>query len=201
MTGIRLSSVDASGRALRYHEVPEGSMWWLSPCVAVAGTLVIEATVPVDVVRGDSQQLVHLFVPGRAVVTIQVWVDGSPHDVTIVVPHDGESTLIVGETGITTDTPPRPKGEVGPVEFRVAGSTEVLLVVDDRKLRLGPNDVLRLDLSDGSHTISLRDASGTVVWAKGMLDVRQPRGVVVQMAEGRLPEVMGDGGRFVPDAK
>ncbi len=182
-------------------------MWFLSPCVAFAGSVIIDAAVPVEVFLND-EALARLYVPG--VVTLpmddgprrlKLWVDGNPHEVSIDVPVAGVTTVMVGKNGITANAPNPTAIPVGAVEFRVAGKGEVMFTIDDQRHHLAPGATLKLELTKGNHTISVRDASGTQIWAKGLLVVEEPRGVIVQFSEGRMPEVAGTGGRFVPDGK
>lgn len=180
-------------------------MWFLSPCVALAGSVVIDAAVPIDVFV-NTEALARLYVPGIVTLPLddgprklQIWVDGNPHEVSIDVPVVGVTTVMVGKNGITTAAPNAPDVPVGPVEFRVAGRAEVMFTLDDQRHHLAPGEVLKVELTEGNHMISVRDASGTQIWAKGLLTVKEPRGVIVQLSEGRMPEVAGTGGRFVPD--
>lgn len=183
-------------------------MWWLSPCVAFAGQVLVHAEVPVDVFDHDVP-LARLYVPSTVSLELPVgerelklWVDGKPHVVAFVIPPTGPVVLVVGEGGISVPAhPPDVVGVApGPIEFRVVGKVPVTLMLDDQRLRLQPGDVYRVDLRDGRHTLGVRDASGTVIWARGSLELSGPRAVVVQLGEGRMPEVAGSGGLYVPDA-
>lgn len=181
-------------------------MWFLSPCVALAGSVVIDAAVPVDVFV-DTEALARLYVPGVVTLPLpegerrlKLWVDGLLHEVTVTVPEVGLTTVIVGKNGITTGAPNAADVPVGPIEFRVAGKAEVMFTLDSQRYHLAPGEVLKLDLTEGSHPMSVRDASGTQIWAKGQLVVKEPRGVIVQFSDARGPEVVGTGGRFASDS-
>jgi hypothetical protein len=181
---------------------------WSILCVtaALAGEVVIDAHVPTDVFYGDAA-IARLFVPSVLTVplpsgrqSLRVWIGGDPHDIFVDVPEVGSTTVLVGKTGVTSNAAALPDGVIGPVEFRVTGKSPVLLVLDDIRYRLGPTDVLKLDLADGQHRLTVRDETGTVIWARGSFEVNDPRGVVVQVAEGNVPEVGGTGGAFLPDS-
>ena len=180
-------------------------MWFLSPCVALAGSVVIDASVPVDVFA-DKDALARLYVPGIVTLPLpqgerhlKLWVDGLPHEVTVNVPDVGSTTVIIAKNGITTGAPNAADVPVGPVEFRVAGKAEVMFTIGTQRYHLAPGEVLKLDLIEGSHAMSVRDASGTQIWAKGQLVIKEPRGVIVQFSDARGPEVVGAGGRFASD--
>lgn len=174
--------------------------------VALAGELVIDAHVPTDVFHGETP-IARLFTP--AVLTVpmaaghqplRIWTNGDPHDIFVDVPETGAVTVLIGKGGITSNAAAVPPGAIGPVEFRVTGKHGVMLVIDDKRYHLGPADALKVELPDGPHAISVRDDSGTVMWARGSLRIDDPRGVVVQLAEGQMPEVGGTGGAFLPDS-
>lgn len=181
---------------------------WFILCVTVAlgGDVVVDAHVPTDVFQGDTA-LARMFVPSVLTLPmaagrqeLKFWIDGDPHPVFVDVPEEGSITVLVGKNGITSNAQALPQGAIGPVEFRVMGKEAVMLVLDDHRYYLGPQDALKLDLSDGRHHLDLRDSNGTVIWARGELTVNDPRGVVVQVSEGRMPEVGGSGGAFLPDS-
>lgn len=181
---------------------------WFILCVTVAlgGDVVVDAHVPTDVFMGETA-LARMFVPSVLTLPmaagrqeLKFWIDGSPHPIFIDVPEQGAITVLVGKSGITSNAQAVPEGAIGPVEFRVTGKQAVMLVVDDLRYHLGPQDALKIDLADGTHHMDVRDAMGTVIWARGSFTVNDPRGVVVQVSEGRMPEVGGSGGAFLPDS-
>jgi hypothetical protein len=46
--------------------------------------------------------------------------------------------------------------------------------------------------------MSLRNGGGTVIWVRGELHI-DGDGAIVQLADGRMPEVLGQGGQFVAE--
>ena len=181
-------------------------MWFLSPCVAMAGSMVVDAAVPVDVFV-DSEALARLYVAGIVTLPlpegerhVQLWVDGDPREMTVFVPAVGLTTVVVGKNGITTAAPNAADVPVGPVEFRVAGKAPVMFTIDGQRYNLAAGDTVKLDLTEGNHAMTVRDASGTQIWAKGQLVIKDPRGVIVQFSDARGPEVVGTGGRFASDS-
>jgi hypothetical protein len=183
-------------------------MWTLFLSSAFAGQLVVDAAVPAEVVI-NGQKAAELFFPGvlrlevaPGQVPVTIFVDGKPQTVTIDVPNEGSAVLLVGKSGVTTGTPPDDvaAGAVVAVEFRVAGTEPLQLMVDDGRKSLSPGAVYKLSLASGDHKLSVRASDGTVIWARGTLALSGmgTAPVVVQIAEGRMPETT-DGGAFRPD--
>lgn len=187
-------------------------MWtWLLVPVALAGNLVVDAKVPVEIwvsgqLVGELVQPSELHLEVDAGTTeLNLVVAGKPQAYTVDVPTEGSAVVVVGRTGVTTGerAAPETEGEPAgshPVEFRSAAREDIVLVVGEDRIPLAPREVVKLDLAPGSHPMSLRNKSGTIVWAHGTLDVGGD-GLVVQVADGRMPETSGPGGSFHPDQR
>jgi hypothetical protein len=67
------------------------------------------------------------------------------------------------------------------------------LRIDAKPHAVEPGRDLTLDLPPGAHPMSVRSSDGTVVWATGSLEVAPGEPLVVQIGEGRMPEVSGAG--------
>jgi len=183
-------------------------MWWMfAATVALAGELVVEAHQPAQLhVNGQpvaelyTASVLHLqLAAGDYAVTVML--NGKPESVDVAIPAEGGTTLVIGRSGITTGqiAAAEPAAD-GPakVEIRVSGAAGVMVQVDEKRHRLGAGEVLTIDLDQGTHKLQIRDHAGTVVWARGTLEVAGAE-MVVQVAEGRMPEVAGTGGVFRPD--
>jgi hypothetical protein len=191
-------------------------MWmlWLAS-VAFAGDLVVDAKVPAEIWIGG-ELAGQLAIPGEmrfqepaGKTEVTVVLGARPNKIEVDVPDKGEARVLVGRTGITagepdpvaaTDAAPAIPAAAYSVEFRSAGSEDMQLRLDDQRIALAPKQVRKVDLAPGSYQLSIRNESGTVVWARGTLDVGGA-GLVVQVADGRMPELSGPGGEFHPDQR
>jgi hypothetical protein len=185
--------------------------WMLLIPGALAANLVIEAKVPAEVwvagrLAGELVMPCELHLqtnPGETELTVLT--SGTPKRFTVDVPETGSARVIVGRTGITTgQDAPEPavesEGTESQVEFRSTAREDVVLIIGDTRLNLAPEATVHLDLAHGTHPLSLRNGRGTVIWAQGSLQV-DGDGLVVQVADGRMPEIAGGGGSFHPDQR
>jgi hypothetical protein len=169
---------------------------------AEMGTLVIDARVPAEVLI-DGHKVVQLFTsatvdlnvaPGKR--RLRVYVNGSPQEHPIEILPTGATLVIIGRTGITTGQrdalPPTDASAIAQVRFRAAGDVASQVRIDGKILRVQPEEISPIELVSGRHDISIRSLDGTAIWAKGVLTL-DGGDVVIQIAEGRLPEVAGDG--------
>ena len=170
------------------------------------GTLHVDAKVPVEILV-DGVKLGQLWFPGKASFLIEsgphrlrVYTNGHPSDYDLAVEPEDTTWVVVGRTGITLDslageaTAEVDEAALVPVEFRAAGGGAQLRVGEQR-LMLASGERLGVELGPGDHPLSVRSADGTVVWATGTLEVGRGDRMIVQVSEGRLPEVSG-AGRF-----
>lgn len=169
--------------------------------------LVVDAKLPAELLM-DGHKLVQLFVAGEVHLPVhsgehevRVLVGGEPQSLQIEIPKDGRTRLLVGRTGSTSDSPAT-VAEVAvdidpdaptPVEFRVTGPTQVQLRIDDSRHMLDSGGRVSVDLERGAHQVSIRNGAGTVIWASGTLEISGTEPVVVQLTEGRMPEISGQG--------
>lgn len=164
--------------------------------------LVIDAKVPVEILVGGVK-LGELYYPGEARFrlvpghhALRLYTNGQPTDVSLDLTAGERARVLVGRTGITVDDPgsaPAASKEPVAVAFRFVGSGSTRVVLDGKKLVVEAGQGLLLDLPPGSHPMSVRSSDGTVIWASGALDLEGGDSVVVQVAEGRMPEVSGPG--------
>lgn len=164
------------------------------------GGLIIDAKVPAEI-RIDGHVVGQFFLPGRLEVpvepgehTLAVVREGKPEELPVRVPAEG-AVVVVGKTGTTLGAarvPDRPDPRA-PVELevRVSGNAPVQLRLGDQRFDLSPGRVVKLELPVGTHPFSFRNRAGTLIWAKGSLEL-EGGPVVMQVAEGRMPELSGD---------
>ncbi len=168
------------------------------------GHLRVDARVPVELLV-DGHRLAELVLPAELRVEVpagsrvlRAYINGTPQDMTIDVPSEGEMVVIIGRTGLTAGVAgvAAPSAPVGPVlvEIRVVGSEPIQVRVDRQKLQVGVGDTASVTLTPGAHEVSIRNSAGTVIWATGTLDVEGTAPMILQIAEGRAPEISGPGG-------
>jgi len=174
--------------------------------VPPAGELLIDARVPLEA-RVDGVPVAQLFVPAQLIVPLPVGdhqftalIGGTPQQVPLHIPPPGERAVVLaGRSGLTTELRAAPRlastGEV-PVSLRVTGGAGLQVRIDAQRLVVEPGAGLTLALPAGSHPMSVRSREGTVIWASGTLHLAGDQTVVVQLAEGRLPETSGVGSSF-----
>jgi hypothetical protein len=168
----------------------------------VSSTLVVDAKLPAEILI-DGHKLGQLWAPARVSFTLppgdhllRVYTHGEPHDLPLTLPEGDGLAVVVGRSGLTAEK--LPAGDhvasgIVPVEFRVLGGAPAMVRFADARHTIPQGDRLTLDLPVGTHTVSVRSGDGTVIWASGRLTVGGDEKVVVQLAEGRMPEVSGEG--------
>lgn len=181
-------------------------MWTCFVAAALAGELVVDALVPVEIRQGQ-QTLAQLYFPAQlhleadpGKTSLIFVVNGTPVPIDVDIPAEGSTVVVVGRTGITTgqrlaDAAPPPSFEI-----RATGDTAVTVVLDGQRIAMRPGESRIVPNQTALHQIGLRDSTGTVVWAHGTLVITGVGPHVVQVSEGRLPVVSGIGGRFDPTA-
>lgn len=169
------------------------------------GVLVFDSRVPTEILV-DGTTVAKLFREGKLQVdvpagvrSLRVYTNGTPQDLEVVVPASGTLDVLVGRTGLSVDPSATrsvpnevPAGDVA-VQVRMTGPIGARLYLDDKRFEVGAGSQVDLALPTGDHPLSVRNENGTVVWASGTLKVEGPDAVVVQLSEGRLPEVSGRG--------
>ncbi len=165
------------------------------------GTLHIDAKIPSEILV-DGAKLAELWFPGRVSFEIstgphllRIYTNGAPADHELRI-HSGEtSRVVVGRTGITLDplaTPESAPDQVVQVELRILG-IDAQIRIDEQRLVLASGERTTLSLAPGDHPLSVRSRDGTIVWARGTLEVGVGQHLIVQIAEGRLPALSGSG--------
>ena len=169
------------------------------------GTIVIDAKVPVEM-KLDAEPVGTLLVPSTLTVvttpgahTLKMWVHGTASDVPVEVPAGGQVVVVVGSGGVTAGAPPKVAG-VGPVrvELRSLGREALAVVIAGTRVVVDAGQIVPVELPAGEHTVTLRNLEGTAVWADGTLVVGAGTVVVVQISDGRAPEVAGAGSAWRP---
>jgi hypothetical protein len=167
--------------------------------------LEIDAKVPVEILIGGVK-LGQLYYPGEAQFKIvpgehvlRVYVNGRPTDVPLVMRAGERTRVLVGRSGVSLEAAVAeagaPAAPVGPVavQFRLSGGGGARLMVDGEPVALQGGQPVTIDLGVGNHRLSVRSVDGTAIWATGQLEVQGGDSLVVQVAEGRMPEVSGPG--------
>ena len=174
--------------------------------LASAGELVVHAEVPVEVAV-DGHTLAQIFRSGRVHLTVPdgerrvvLTVAGNPTVLRLQVSDGAATHVVVGRTGISTRTQATPDTDQGPavVEIRAVGREGLQFKIADQRFQLSPGDQHTLELPPGRHPVELRSGSGLAIFAAGVLDVQGGGPIVVQLSEGRAPEVVGAGGSWRP---
>jgi hypothetical protein len=178
---------------------------------AVAGEVVIDARVPAEI-EVERQKWATLLRPGvvrfsasPGTLAMVVYVDGDPQPVAVTVPATGAATVLIGRSGVTGGVDVKvgaaaADAVVGPaaVEVRNSGARPVMVRVDGVAYTIDPRSPLSWSMPAGIYRFEVRDVAGRAVWARGRLQVGGGP-VVVQVSEGRFPEVSGDRSTFTPD--
>lgn len=178
----------------------------LSTTPSADGFLVFDAHLPAEVLV-DGEPVAQLYRAARVRVEVpagihrvRVYTNGSPNDLEVVVPAGGELPVLVGRMGLSVDPKSKPVGAPTdvvagdiPVQVRMSDRTGARLLIDKKRYTVTAGKQLELQLPTGEHDLSVRSEDGTVVWATGTLKVDGPDPVIVQLSEGRLPEVSGRG--------
>ncbi|HMV66545.1 MAG TPA: hypothetical protein PKA64_06820 [Myxococcota bacterium] len=184
-------------------------MWLLLLNLAWSAELVVDAKMPARVSL-DGVVVADLYVPGLLRVPTEagthellVTVDGRPHELRVAVHDDTPLLVLVGRSGVTLGetAPAAAVAAAGPwgVRFRVSGRERLLVQVDGQRVVLSPGGGSTLQLGPGEHRMSVRSSDGTMVYARGVLQVRGGEELAVQVGEGSLPETSGAGVSFVAD--
>lgn len=180
-------------------------LWMFFIAAAFGGGIVVDANLPVEVLIED-QPYVKMFYPGQArferdagPVTLTLMVQGKPQRLNVEVPATGYAQIIVGRNGVSNGAPvPESTQEItSEVVFRTMGQETIQLRIGKERHIITPGKEFATVLSKGKHRIELRNIDGTLIWARGHLDLSGQQDVVVQMLAGRLPEVVGQGSQFL----
>ena len=178
----------------------------LLPDTQQLGTITFDSRLPAEV-RIDGLVVAQLYTGAQLSVKATVGThelliitNGTPRTGRVDVPATGRATVMVGRTGLTTGRTDAETDASGTatLQFRVVGSQGVIVQLDGDRYRVDANSHKGVVVPVGAYDLRVRSADGTVVWANGRLELDRAAPVVVQLAEGRLPEVSGPGSSFSP---
>lgn len=177
----------------------------LASLPAQGAEIILHSRVPVEVAV-DDERIATLLAPADLHLSVEaglhellLWVNGSPHSVEVDVPARGAATVVVGRTGVTTgviEAEPVDPELPATVQLRGTGGESVEVRLGAERHIVDPAGTVELQLPAGTHPLSLRNTLGTVIWATGELVLPPDGEIVVQVADGRAPEVMGAGSVF-----
>ncbi|TVQ91916.1 MAG: hypothetical protein EA397_08430 [Deltaproteobacteria bacterium] len=174
---------------------------------AFAGEIILHAEVPVEVAI-DGQPIaqvyrrsrIHLDVPSGE-RRVNLLIGGNPTQLRLPIKDEEITHIVVGRTGVSTrrEAVPDPQDEgVAQVEVRAVGREHLRLTIGDQTYRLAVGDQETLELPLGRHRAQLRSGNGQAIFATGVIELREAGTVVVQLSEGRAPEIVGSGGVWRP---
>jgi len=183
--------------------------WLLLSCLAHGGELLIDARIPAAVYL-DGQSFVEMSQPGKAEFTVSngehkliVMTNGNPTERIINISAE-PTQLLVGKSGIsvgiaevlpTKDIETAASNEI---EFRSTSKLPLMVRLGEDRHILPAGATKRLDVEAGEHAITIRNDSGTAIFASGVLITDGKNRIIVQVSEGRLPEVSGKGAEYLP---
>jgi hypothetical protein len=176
--------------------------------LALGGDLVVHAEVPAEIFV-DGEPYAQLYRAGVVTLRIadgdrrvNVMVSGNTHPLTVKIAPRQTHVIVVGRTGITTSVEDLAIPEEGPatVEIRVVGNERLRLHIGEERYSLNPGDRQTITLPPGRHRTQLRSGNGTAIFATGELVVRRGGDLIIQITDGRGPEVIGDAGAWVSTA-
>ena len=130
---------------------------------------------------------------------LRVYTNGTPEDMEVLVPANSHLLVMVGRSGTvvqsidTENTPVDAEVTSVAVQLRVSGSEPVRFYIERKRYSLSAGEQLDLTLAHGKHKVSARNEDGTLVWAHGLLTVAGSETIIIQLTEGRMPEVSGQG--------
>ena len=179
-------------------------IWLLFLASALAGNVIIDNEVPVEV-RIEQRTMMKLLYPSQArfeyaagPTQLTLLVNGEPKNIAIQIPEDGDVRVVVGRNGIshTTDAKPTVAQKETAVTFRALGVEPIQLRLGNKRHVVTPDEEFSTTLQSGRHPVEIRNLEGTLLWAAGQLELSGLENVVVQLIEGRMPEVVGKGSQF-----
>jgi len=176
---------------------------------AQAGRLVVESHVPVEI-HVDQIPLVRLYTAGQASVvvpqgehTLSVYRGASPEVLVAGFPAQGDVTLLVGPSSLSLIdpivAPPHQATEAPVVELRAPSGPGATIIVGSKRLVLVAGQPVTLaGLEPGTLPLEVRSVDGSVIWARGELELAAGDHIVLVVPEGRPLEVFGRPEAWVP---
>ncbi|MFT6146559.1 MAG: hypothetical protein ACJATT_002356 [Myxococcota bacterium] len=175
---------------------------------ASAADLTLEARVPTEIYV-DGNVVAKLYQPGALRVRVseaphelRVFINGESTQQVVDMTHTESSVVIIGRTGISWPenvlaVPVEADIEIeGRVSFRSVADEDVVVTIGRDRRTISPGEETEWVVGPGTHSMSLRNSGGTVIWVRGQLHI-DGDDAIVQLADGRMPEVLGQGGQFV----
>ncbi|MBA2319981.1 MAG: hypothetical protein H0V89_02395 [Deltaproteobacteria bacterium] len=171
--------------------------------VTPLGLVFVEAHVPTEI-RINKRPVAQLYVPATIEIAapigeqeLTVLVGGESHVFPMTVPSAPDRAVVmIGRSGTTVRSEAKPPPGVAaqvPLELRGVGPGPVQIRIANERYRVESGATVGLSLLAGEYPISVRSTDGTAIWATGRLTVSGGDLVIVQLTEGRLPEVSGAG--------
>ena len=183
------------------------------PASSWAGEIEVDARVPVRLVL-DGDVVADIFTRSTLVFPVTAGTHaltvveaGLPTEYEVKV-GEGTTRVLVGRLGTTVQTLEDATQEAaeaeteaapaatGPaqVRFRTTHGVRLMVQLAGQRTVIGPGEGQILELPLGTHRFNVRTVDGTAILARGLLEVSQAaEGQLVQLAEGAIPEVSGDG--------
>lgn len=186
--------------------------WFVFSALAFGGELLIDARIPTAIYI-DGQPFVQLSQPGKVEFDVAdgehkivIMTNGYPNERTITIGKE-PAHLLVGRSGISFG-----KAEVvvptqsntglsSTIELRSTSRLPLMIYIGEEKHILAAKATKELEIAAGEHTISVRNDAGTAIFASGVIVTDGEHQVIVQLSEGRVPEVSGEGSQYLPSSR
>jgi hypothetical protein len=184
---------------------------FLLSSLAFSGELHIDARIPTAVYI-DGQAFVELSQPGTAQFDIAngehklvIMTNGNPSERMVTI-GDTPAQLLVGRSGISigeAEVVVRAQAETGlssTLELRSTSKLPLMVYIGQEKHVLPAKATKVLEVKAGQHSISVRNDSGTAIFASGAIVTDGEHRVIMQLSEGRVPEISGEGSQYLPSS-
>ena len=180
-------------------EVPE-------PKAAATGTVLFDARMPVEI-QLDGEIIGQLFTSSKLSIDthtgtreVTVITNGQARVLAIDVTTTRKTVVLIGRNGLTSSSVAHTGDLTGdaPIELRAAGSQDVWVTIGEQRWHLDAYGSEVVLVPVGQHPMTVRSGDGHVLWARGRIDLTKASEVIVQLSEGRMPEVSGTGAAFHP---
>lgn len=178
-------------------------------CAALAGDLVVDASVPLEL-RDGNRLVARTWAPTTFRLPrldagphlLSITAGGSDRSLTAQVPDAGGIKVIVGKAAPVTEDLPAVEAPSTTLELRAASGQQFALILDGKRTVVF-TDVypLRLEgLAAGDHHVELRSDDLLTIWAHGTLTLPDKGRVVLNADRGAPLDVLGPDGAWSPEA-
>lgn len=174
---------------------------------ALAGELVVDSSVPVDV-RARGASLISVLSSARVRVTdvppgsqvLELSRGGKTQSLTVVVPDQGAALITINEKGGFVESGAAPPSPSPSVELHAPRDQRFATIVDGERVVAwsGAYPVVLESLKPGARAIELRSTDLLTIWARGTLDLEPSDRLVLTVSAGRSMDVAGRAGAFRP---